>query len=396
MASRSLRVLVIDDRERDFFITRSLLRKMQSVMTRLQWISDYDRGLEALLKNSFDVCLVDYNLGRRNGLDFLRTAIRKGCTAPIIILSDRRDHVVDIKAMKAGAADYLVKREIGPSLLERSMRYSMEHKREERALRAAKRLQQEAKEKLEKAMQSITEELEMAQKVQESMLPRDTTDINGLSLATAYLPCRRIGGDLYDIIKIDETRTCFVMFDVVGHGVPAALISAMVKVSFSKNITYSLSSSDIMERVNKEIVGFFKEKRHITAFVGIYDHTTKEITFTGGGHPSPIVVRSTPKRIDYLISRGLPLGMFADIKYEVSRSYLHSGDCLVIYTDGLTESNSADGVLFGKKRLENILLSLPQESTANDVLGAVVKAQFMFNGNVERNDDITVVIAKIP
>jgi phosphoserine phosphatase RsbU/P len=396
MSNHPLKVLCIGSNECDFILLRELIQKAQIRRAGMQWISDSVRGMEILLKNRHDVCIVDSKLGQENALVLLRRAARSGCITPLILFSQKRDHVFDVKAMKAGASDFLIKSEISPSLFERSIRYSMAHKKEERALRTSKQSQQVANIKLEKAMQSINEELEMAGKVQESMLPRDTTEINGLTIATAYLPCGRVGGDLYDIIRIDETRACFLMCDVVGHGVPAALISAMVKVSFTKNITREVSTAQIMERVNKEIVSFFKEKRHITAFIAIYDNTTRELVFTGGGHPSPIVMHPNEQKLEYLSSRGIPLGMFGDIKYEVSRTHLNSGDCIVFYTDGLTESHNANDSLFGKKRLEVILTGLAPESSANDVLGAIIKGQFSFIGNVERSDDITLVIVKIP
>ncbi len=396
MSNHPLRVLCIGGKEREFAALLNLVRKAYRGSTGMQWISGSDCGMEIILKRQHDVCLVDIAIGQRNALDFLRKAVRAGCTIPIIMLSEKPNHAFDVKAMKAGASDFLIKSEIYPSQFERAVRYSMSHKKEERALRNSKRLQQEAHEKLEKAMQSINEELEMAGKVQESMLPRDITEINGLTVATAYLPCGRIGGDLYDIIKIDETRACFLMCDVVGHGVPAALISAMVKVSFTKNINRASSTAHVMERVNTEIVNFFKEKRHITAFIAVYDTATRELAFTGGGHPSPIVVHPRERRLEYLSSRGLPLGMFGDIRYEVSRTLLCSGDCIVLYTDGLTESHNSNDALFGKKRLEAILTGLPEEASVNDILGAVIKAQFSFSGDAERSDDITIVIVKVP
>ena len=150
-----------------------------------------------------------------------------------------------------------------------------------------------------------------------------------------------------------------------------------------------------MERVNKEIVSFFKEKRHITAFIAIYDNVTGEIVFSGGGHPSPIVLHPAEKRIEYLNSRGLPLGMFRDIPYEASRMQLNQGDCIIFYTDGLTESYNTNKALFGKKQLEGVLTSLSEGCSTDDILGAIIKAQCSFSGTVARTDDITILIVKI-
>jgi|GEM_PF-1179501 serine phosphatase RsbU (regulator of sigma subunit) len=396
MGNRKIKVLLVDNDERDYRAAKNFLEEIPVHQTSLQWVSEYEKALELLKKNIHDVCLLDVDIGGRGGLELLRAAVRGGCRAPIIFLASRGDHAKDVEAMKAGAADYLVKGTIDASVLERTIRYAIERKKEKEALHRSKRLQQAAKEQLQRAMQSIDEELEMARVVQESLLPKDITRVNGLEVSAAYLPCGRIGGDLYDIIKIDEHTSCFLMFDVVGHGVPAALISAMAKVSFSKNIMHNESPSEIMERVNKEIVNFFHEKRHITAFLGIYDSTTKQLSFTKGGHPSPILLHAREKRLEYLMNGGLPLGMFSDIHYDVSNAGLTGGDCLVLYTDGLTECCNAHDALFGKKRLEDVLLALPEESSTNDILGALIRAQLSFSGTAQRSDDITIVIVKIP
>jgi serine phosphatase RsbU (regulator of sigma subunit) len=395
MAKDPLKVLFLGNYEQDFRFMREYLHKMKRIKSVIQWISDCAEGSKRLLTYHFDVCFVDAGLGQRKSLELLREAMHAGCSAPIIMLSNKRHHSFDVKAMKAGAADYLIKSEIDTSFLERSIRYSITQKKKELALSKSKRLQQTAKEKLEKIVRSINEEMETAQKVQESMIPRQISEMSGLSLATAFLPCGRIGGDLYDVIKIDETKTCFLMFDVVGHGVPAALISSMVTVSFNKNITSLASTSEIMERVNREIINIFKEKRHITAFIAIYNSKTREIVFTGGGHPAPIVLRSNSRRLEYLSSRGLPLGMFTDIKYEVSKMQLMVGDCIVFYTDGLTECHNNEGALLGKKQLEGILAGMPEQRSPEDVLGAILRAQLSFSGEAARSDDITIVVVKI-
>jgi serine phosphatase RsbU (regulator of sigma subunit) len=395
MVKSPLKVLFLGSDEHGYLTMRRYLWKIKRFKSTMEWIADAGQGAARLLARRFDACLVDSSFGRKNSLQLLRGATRRGCAAPIIMLSNKRDRGCDTEFILAGASDYLIKPEIDPIFLERSLRYSITHKKKEQALRTAKRLQQNAREKLEKIVRSINEEMDTAQKVQESMLPRHISEMGGLRVATAFLPCGRIGGDLYDVVKIDETRTCFLMFDVVGHGIPAALISAMVKVSFSKNITPPVSTAEIMERVNTEIVNFFKEKRHITAFIAVYDTLTGEIAYTGGGHPSPIVIRAQSRHLENLSSRGLPLGMFAEVKYEVSKMRLEAGDCIVFYTDGLTESHNLRDASLGKKRLEEVLRGSSGERSPEDILGAIVKSRFSFRGTAARSDDITVVVAKV-
>jgi len=394
MKKRKLSILVVVNHDPTFMYIRDLLQRIPLYAAEVHRADNSPEALKLLKKNMYRVCLLDS--AAKGCLDLLRAAKNAGCNAPIILLADSGDQAGDVACMKAGAADYLVRDCLDESILERSIRYALERSREREALRKSKRLQQFAKEQLQKTMLSLEEELETARMVQESLLPRDISSVNGLAVSAAYIPCGRIGGDLYDIIKIDDRRTCFVMFDVVGHGVPAALISAMVKISFSKNITRDACMAAIMERVNREIVNLFNEKRHITAFLCLYDGAAKRLDFVKGGHPSPLLLHPRERSLEYLSNGGLPLGMFADIRYEVSSMQLIPGDCLILYTDGLTECADAADALFGKKRLEDVLLTLPEESSTDDILGAIIKAQLAFSGAIPRGDDITVVVIKIP
>jgi hypothetical protein len=129
MKRRPLHVLLIDDDEDEYIITRDLLSEMNAEGYHLEWIAAYDEALEAIAQERYDVYLLDYRLGEHTGLDLLEDAIQMGCTAPIILLTGQGDRRIDIEAMKAGAADYLDKATINASILERSIRYAMERYR---------------------------------------------------------------------------------------------------------------------------------------------------------------------------------------------------------------------------------------------------------------------------
>jgi len=125
----AVRVLLVEDDEDDYILTRGLFTEMKGPPLKLEWFSAYQHGLEAMLRNQHDVCLVDYRLGVRNGIDLLREALARGCQAPIILLTGLGAHQVDVEAMNAGAADYLVKAGLRADSLERSIRYALERKR---------------------------------------------------------------------------------------------------------------------------------------------------------------------------------------------------------------------------------------------------------------------------
>lgn len=128
MKKELIRVLLVDDEEDDYLIIKTLLSEIEGARYDLEWMTRYDAALKAIECNEHDVYLFDYRLGERTGLELLREAISKGCNPPIILITGQGDHKVDIKAMKTGASDYLVKGEINAPLLERSIRYAIEHK----------------------------------------------------------------------------------------------------------------------------------------------------------------------------------------------------------------------------------------------------------------------------
>jgi signal transduction histidine kinase len=134
MDTRELRVLIADDDEDDYVLTRDLLHRIGRQRFRLDWTPSYEAALQAIEQNQHDVYLFDYHLGQSDGLELMREAQARGCKAPIILLTGNDDWETDVEAMKAGAADYLVKGHLDARLLERSIRYALERKRAQEEL----------------------------------------------------------------------------------------------------------------------------------------------------------------------------------------------------------------------------------------------------------------------
>jgi signal transduction histidine kinase len=134
-----IQVLLIDDDEDDYLITADLLQDVSGQHYQLDWIDNYDEGLQEIAKHHHDLYLIDYRLGPKSGLELLREAIAGGCEAPIILLTGLEDRQVDLDALKAGASEYLVKGQISPQLLDRTLRYAIENKRILKALRESER-----------------------------------------------------------------------------------------------------------------------------------------------------------------------------------------------------------------------------------------------------------------
>ncbi|HDH06638.1 MAG TPA: EAL domain-containing protein [Nitrospirae bacterium] len=134
MNKERIKILLIDDDEDDYVLTRDLLSEVKGRDYNLEWIANYDDALRAVCSDNYDVCLFDYRLGARTGLELLHETVAAGSKVPIILLTGQGDHDVDMEAMKAGAADYLNKKGINTQMLERSIRYAIKHKEAEKRI----------------------------------------------------------------------------------------------------------------------------------------------------------------------------------------------------------------------------------------------------------------------
>ena len=129
MTDHLVRILLVDDDEDYHVIARDLLAEIQETHFEMTAVTTYDEAVRAIGSQRHDVCLIDYHLGARDGLELIREAVAQGCRAPLILMTGQGDHEVDIEAMRAGAADYLVKGQFKADSLERSVRYALQRKR---------------------------------------------------------------------------------------------------------------------------------------------------------------------------------------------------------------------------------------------------------------------------
>ena len=173
MNNNVVRVLIVDDDEDDYVITRDLLSDIESWKFDPEWAATYDAALEAIERRQHDVYLVDYRLGGRDGLELMGEAVRNGCKAPIIFLTGQADYQVDIEAMETGAADFLVKRDINATLLERSIRYSIQRKQAEETQSSLREALRRVNVDLERMIDERTAELRtINEQLQEEILER--------------------------------------------------------------------------------------------------------------------------------------------------------------------------------------------------------------------------------
>jgi serine phosphatase RsbU (regulator of sigma subunit) len=390
-----IRICLVDDDEDYFVITRDLLAESDSYSFTVKWISSFETAREAITASSYDVFLFDYRLGKDNGLDLLKEVIAKGIRTPVIMLTGQGDKDIDLEAMRRGAADYLVKGKIDAAMLERSIRYALEHNRTLEQLRTSRDSLFTTSQKLEKALADINEELETAQRVQKSLLPQNLSDVlRGVDLAVEYLPSGIVGGDMYDVVKMDDDRAAFLILDVCGHGVPAALITAMSKVSFTRTIHKYDSPRIIFTQVNGELCRFMPDSRYVTAFLGILNLAKLTFTFSRAGHPPVAHASAGARTVKYLTMAAPLIGCFYDSKFEEQSIPVSHGDVFVFYTDGLVESVNGAGGHFNMQDFEKAIID-NIDKPAKQILLEISSALQNFRGSEPQADDVTILVVKV-
>lgn len=244
------------------------------------------------------------------------------------------------------------------------------------------------KAKLEEAMTNVNEELDMARHIQNTMLPKELPRMAGLELSARYIPSGVIGGDLYDAIRISDSRVALLIFDVAGHGLAAALVTAMAKMSFTKNIQAGGSPSEILWRVNQELISQLDEESYLTAFLAILDTRTRKMVFSKAGHPPALLLRAATGKIEKLETRGSFVGIFTGEEFCENTVELAQGDKVIFYTDGLIESLNPDLKRFNPEIISELLTGRFDKTTP-ELLALLTRSAD--DKDAPRSDDITLL-----
>ena len=246
----------------------------------------------------------------------------------------------------------------------------------------------------ERELATIARELETARQIQSFILPQKTVDIKGIHLAAQYVPMASVAGDFYDFIRVDEKRLGILVADVSGHGVPASLISSMVKIAFSSQLPHAGDPARVLAGINRVLCGKL-ESDFVTAGYLYIDTEKQGVTYAGAGHPPLFLWRGSEQKIYEYREKGIVLGQFEDAKYQNIELDLKSGDRFFLYTDGIIEASNAAGEFFGWDLFKDFIASrasLPVGQFADDLIQRVTD----WSGKKSQeslDDDLTLVIA---
>lgn len=239
--------------------------------------------------------------------------------------------------------------------------------------------------------QRIEHGLRMAHEIQMAMLPRVFPKRRELDLCARLVPARAVGGDFYDFVAEAE-RVWFVIGDVAGKGVGAALFMAMTKALLRASIGTLLTPSEVLSRVDRELGRDGERTVFVTVFAGCLNLKTGELVFSNAGHNAPYWLGKDGSVKPLTQALGVPLGILDDHLYETASLRLKPGDSLFLYTDGVTEAFSREGKDFSLERLERWLEHKGAAGVgAYDLVEGAFQAVKAFTGDAPQSDDITVL-----
>jgi len=240
----------------------------------------------------------------------------------------------------------------------------------------------------------IEEELRLARQIQRSFLHSEFPATPRFDVHALNIPSKEVGGDFYDLVPAHDGVFLLAIADVAGKGVPAALLSSMLQASLRTQAGSISSVAEILRNINSLVYRATAVHQFATFFIARIEDHTLHMTFSNAGHNFPVVIRRGAEPM-FLERGGTVLGIVDGAAYEEGRMSLHSGDLVVLYTDGISEAMNRDGELYGDARVCDLVRSFPSHLTAREVTDRILEALREFLDGEEPRDDMTLMVMRV-
>jgi sigma-B regulation protein RsbU (phosphoserine phosphatase) len=242
----------------------------------------------------------------------------------------------------------------------------------------------------ERERQRMEQEINIARDIQQALLPRDFREFPHLAVNGYNLPCLSVGGDYFDVFPLSDNRTAFLIADVSGKGLGAALLTTMLQGALS-GMTLGTDPARLFNHLNKFLCSHSEVGRYATMFFGILDEIG-HLEFINAGHPSPFLLRRGTAEEAFTLG-SFPVGLVPEAEYTAACVQLEPGDTLVLFSDGVTEAMNPSEELFGVPRLREVLTGLP-ECPLENIQKCILEAVENFSRGAHQADDLTLLILR--
>jgi sigma-B regulation protein RsbU (phosphoserine phosphatase) len=368
------RILIADDQQDVLDALRMFLKGHGFVIHTVSSPLDL---LAAAASREFDVILMDLNYARdttsgREGLDLLGGLEQIEQAPPIVVMTGWATVGLAVETMQHGVGDFVEKPWNNARLLEILQKQTaLGRERREARRRSA----EENRSRIEAAAHLRKQERELAEAraIQEKLLPRNIAQIPGYHIAGTWQSAGDVGGDYFDVIPIDDHALAICIADVCGKGMPAALLMSNLQSAVRGLTSLALPGDVLCARLNSIVCANTASDRFITFFYAQLDPAARRLSYVNAGHNHPFVVHRDGSH-ERLQAGGGVLGIFDDQTYSLGTAQLAPGDCVLLFTDGVTEACNSEGEEFGEHRLLHLLRefrALSPEKLQAQVLAAV-------------------------
>lgn len=378
------RTLIADD---DADILTALRLLLANDGYELETVSSPAALLAAIERSQFDVVLMDLNYARdttsgREGMDLISRIHALDPPLPIVVMTGWATVDLAVEAMRRGVRDFVQKPWDNSRLLQ-TLHKQVRHAR-------ARRNFQHRLAETRKTEAQFKRELIEARELQENLLANTTSDIAGLQVAAKWQPATTVVGDYIAAFRLDDEHAALCVADVVGKGLPAALLMSNFQAALKSLASDHLSPADVSTRLNDLLYANIPLHKFITAFYAVVNIPNRKLTFTNAGHNPPLLVRQNGECVR-LEAGGSVLGAFPNAVFGEDQIQLQHGDRLLLFTYGLTEALDQCGEQFGEEHLLELLCAHRNES-AEDLKEILFAAAGEFCGNAFRDDAALMVI----
>lgn len=370
------RILIADDQP-DLLHALKLLLKAEDGL-EVETAASPEAVLAAVQSHRFDLLLMDLNYtgdttSGREGIDLLSRVQELDGLLPVVAMTGWGSVDLAVEAMRRGVRDFVQKPWDNRQLVA-MLRHEIEEGRARR-----RRRETEAREMVD------------ARRIQRRLLPEELPQVDGFELAALWQSASGVGGDCYDAIPLASGRLALTIADVVGKGIPAALLMSNLQASVRAFALDAADPSAVCAQVNRILCGHIAEGRFISFFYCVLDAATRTLSYANAGHHPPMLVRADGA-IERLDSGGPVLGVFPAARYEQAQVVLGAGDRLVLFTDGIIEARSEADEEFGDERLLAAAVAHHRQPAAS-LLRDVHDAAVGFAAGQFQDDATLIVLA---
>ena len=380
------KIMVVDDEpDLELLISQKYRKKIKENEIHFVFAGDGVDALEKLKKNDgMDIVLTDINMPKMDGLTLLTKLNENYPLLKSVIVSAYGDMSNIRTALNRGAFDFVTK-PIDFQDLEITIN---------KAVQEAQMLQQAMKDRDQ--LVTLQKELDVARTIQETIVPRTFPpfpDRKEFEILAKMITAKEVGGDLYDFFMVDEDHFGFVIGDVSGKGVPAALFMAVSRTLLKATALKGLPPNECFQQVNRLLYLESVPSMFVTMFYGILNTKAGELEYCNGGHNPAFLIRKDGNVEPLEVKGGLILGAMEDFDYQSNNVKLNKGDSLFLYTDGVTEAMNPKNEEFEEKRLKSCLSKL-NTTPLEGMIDSVIKEVFQFADGAPQADDITAMAVR--